>query len=316
MADKSFIEMRLDPEHIKEELAQIIPYHQTLKFFHENPDASISETAKVAAQETPILGSILRGKPVDAAKEAIIMGMPIPKSKERVYITNDPYGFTAERYKLIKDEVNNPSNTTRYIDPHGTIYEELATNPNKVKDVEYPKSKPFDKSDPDVKLYDLDPATYKEMLNEYDFILDNLSPAKLKKVRRYNNAGEDITVGNDVYKPAQFFNHYNELIDKLMKLNKKSSLSQAEQLKLKQIQTEMKMMEMADGFTQNGPYLNYTMINDWNGKPYKVMDDKKVEEEILNDNSQRYVYEPGYYTLDNPLWARVMRRRVKEGKYK
>lgn len=317
MADKSFIEFRLDPDNIKEELSQLIPYYETLKYYHENPDAPISETAKVALNETPFIGSLLRGEPVDAAKEAIIMGMPIPTTKGKNYIVRDPYGPTVERYKFIKDEVNNPSNTTRYIEPNGTIYEELKTDPSKVIDVDWPNSKPIDKSKPDVELYDLDHNTYKDILNEYDFILDNLTPSKLKKVRRYNNAGEDITVGNDVYKPAQFYAHYSDLRSNLKKLNNKSSLSTSDQLKLKQIQTEMKLMEIADGFTKNGPYLNYTTVTDWNGQPTKILNDKKVLEEILNDNSQPYVYEPTFsYTSSNPLWVKKMRQRVKESKYK
>ena len=73
MADKSFIEFRLDPDNIKEELSQLIPYYETLKYYHENPDAPISETAKVALNETPFIGSLLRGEPVNAAKEAFIV---------------------------------------------------------------------------------------------------------------------------------------------------------------------------------------------------------------------------------------------------
>lgn len=91
MADKSFIEFRLDPDNIKEELSQLIPYYETLKYYHENPDAPISETAKVALNETPFIGSLLRGEPVDAAKEAFIMGLTPTKIKSiQEYVKKHP----------------------------------------------------------------------------------------------------------------------------------------------------------------------------------------------------------------------------------
>lgn len=84
--NKGFISFRLNPEAIKEELISFVPYNRTLRYFHDNPDAPISETAKVAASETPILGSLLAGEPVDAAKEAILFGAPIkaPAAKKQL----------------------------------------------------------------------------------------------------------------------------------------------------------------------------------------------------------------------------------------
>lgn len=75
--NKGFISFRLNPEAIKEELISFVPYNRTLRYLHDNPEAPISETAKIAMSETPILGSLLAGEPVDAAKEAFLFGMPI-----------------------------------------------------------------------------------------------------------------------------------------------------------------------------------------------------------------------------------------------
>lgn len=75
--NKGFISFRLNPESIKEELISFVPYNRTLRYLHDNPDAPISETFKVAASETPILGSLLAGEPTDAAKEAFLFGLPI-----------------------------------------------------------------------------------------------------------------------------------------------------------------------------------------------------------------------------------------------
>jgi len=85
--NKGFISFRLNPEAIKEELISFVPYNRTLHYFHDNPEAPISETAKIAMSETPILGSLLAGEPVDAAKEAILFSAPI-KAKTKTKVKN------------------------------------------------------------------------------------------------------------------------------------------------------------------------------------------------------------------------------------
>lgn len=74
--NKSFIQFRLNPDAINEELIYFIPYNRTLRHIYNNPDGYISETANVAASETPILGSLLAGEPTDAVKEAILLAAP------------------------------------------------------------------------------------------------------------------------------------------------------------------------------------------------------------------------------------------------
>lgn len=85
--NKGFISFRLNPDAIKEELISFVPYNRTLRHIYNNPEGDIIETAKVAASETPILGSLLAGEPTDAAKEAVLFGFPIKapaKSKARI----------------------------------------------------------------------------------------------------------------------------------------------------------------------------------------------------------------------------------------
>lgn len=74
--NKSFIQFRLNPDAIKEELISFVPYNRTLRHIYNNPEGDIRETAKVALSETPIIGSLLAGEPTNAAKEAFIMGIP------------------------------------------------------------------------------------------------------------------------------------------------------------------------------------------------------------------------------------------------
>ena len=102
------ISFRLNPDAIKEELISFVPYNRTLRHIYNNPEGDIRETAKIAASETPILGSLLSGEPVDAAKEAILFGMPI-KAKTKAEIKKLPADT--------KFKYNQGSNTITYYSP-------------------------------------------------------------------------------------------------------------------------------------------------------------------------------------------------------
>lgn len=82
--NKSFIQFRLNPDAIKEELISFIPYNRTLRHIYNNPEGDIRETAKIAASETPILGSILAGEPSNAVKEAVLMGLPVRSGSNNI----------------------------------------------------------------------------------------------------------------------------------------------------------------------------------------------------------------------------------------
>lgn len=104
--NKGFISFRLNPEAIKEELISFVPYNRTLRHIYNNPEGDISETAKVAASETPILGSLLAGEPVDAAKEAILLGVPVgPNYKQGINdLANKGYEFRISKGHTLGDE--------------------------------------------------------------------------------------------------------------------------------------------------------------------------------------------------------------------
>jgi hypothetical protein len=87
--NKGFISFRLNPDALKEEALNLIPWPvgTIAREMHRNPDGSIVETAKQVGRETPVLGSLLAGEPVDAAKEAVLFGFPVKapaKSKARI----------------------------------------------------------------------------------------------------------------------------------------------------------------------------------------------------------------------------------------
>ena len=108
--NKSFIKFRLNPDAIKEELISFIPYNRTLRHIYNNPDGDISETANVAASETPILGSLLAGEPTNAVKEAFLMGLPmntVSKVKADV-LANPQRKYINASGDLIYAEPNKP----------------------------------------------------------------------------------------------------------------------------------------------------------------------------------------------------------------
>ena len=104
--NKSFIQFRLNPDAIKEELISFIPYNRTLRHIYNNQDGDIRETAKVAMSETPVIGSLLAGEPTDAVKEAFLMGIPVPGTSEM---------------KKLKKEINNNPNR-EYFNHYGNLY--------------------------------------------------------------------------------------------------------------------------------------------------------------------------------------------------
>lgn len=103
------ISFRLNPDAIKEQLWGLIPYNQTLRHIHNNPEGDISETLKIAARETPILGSILAGEPSDAVKEAVLIAVPGPKSSKA-----DVYNH---QRKFVNDNPNK-----QFVDINGDLF--------------------------------------------------------------------------------------------------------------------------------------------------------------------------------------------------
>ena len=89
--NKSWIEFKLNPDVIIDELGNLIPYRHTIGMI--DSEAPWSEVGKSALRETPVLGSLLAGEPVDAVKEAFLFGRPVKA----------PAKFKKEISKLPKD---------------------------------------------------------------------------------------------------------------------------------------------------------------------------------------------------------------------
>lgn len=74
--NKGFISFKLDPDAIIEGLGNLIPYRNTIGMI--DSEAPWSEVGETVLNETPLLGSILMGEPLDAIKEAFLFGTPVP----------------------------------------------------------------------------------------------------------------------------------------------------------------------------------------------------------------------------------------------
>lgn len=102
------ISFRLDPDAIKEEALNMVPWPvgTIAREMYRNPDGSAIETAKQVGRETPVLGSLLSGEYSDAAKEAILLGVPVgPKYKQGINdLANKGYEFRISKGHTLGDE--------------------------------------------------------------------------------------------------------------------------------------------------------------------------------------------------------------------
>lgn len=306
MSDKPYIKFRLNPDKLKEELRGIVPGYRALEYFHNNPDSSFTNTLDLLAEDVvPFYAAHKYGAgPGDYIKEAVLMGMPIPANKFKVYKRTG--AVDDMEYKLINDLVNSPNFNPKgklFIDDREGKYYLIDPNTNQLVDLS--DFERVDPNDPYINYYDATTQDLNNTLNEYQFVLDNLSPAKLKKVRRFTGAGEDVQVGNKNYKPLSFYDRYKEVSNEVAELNKKvkrGTITPKQTLKLKQLESEMKMLESADDFTQFGPYLKDDGTNAFDN--------------AMSDNSKRFIDEEDrYIKRKDPWWIGTMRDWKESGRY-
>ena len=76
--NKSFIQFRLNPDAIKEELLGIIPGYRAVEYYRNNPDSSITNTLDLFAEDRiPFYAAHKYGaNPGDYIKEAVLLAAP------------------------------------------------------------------------------------------------------------------------------------------------------------------------------------------------------------------------------------------------
>lgn len=195
------ISFRLDPDKIKEEAINMIPWPvgTVAREMYRDPDGNAIETLKQVGREFPVLGSLLSGEYSDAAKEAILMGMPVPKTRVKM-----PNGKTIYVDREVKID---PNKTEKYRD----IIDKAETRDWAGADYEGPQYSTYSEYEAVPLINDraYDPLTPKE----YDKIVrgNYQSMPTAREVNRYFKDILDEWVGNgdiDRYTANEWYRDY------------------------------------------------------------------------------------------------------------
>lgn len=104
MADKSFIQMKLDKDNALNELKQVVPGLRALQYYHDNPDSSFANTLDLLAEDfVPFYAAHKYGaEPEDYIKEAFIIGMTPAKAQQmKQYIAKHPNDKYVNNYNNV-----------------------------------------------------------------------------------------------------------------------------------------------------------------------------------------------------------------------
>lgn len=107
--NKSFIQFRLNPDAIKEELRGIIPGYRAVEYYRNNPDSSITNTLDLLAEDVvPFYAAHKYGaNPGDYIKEAVLLGSPVKYKELRNKVKgNKPNGSWIDANGEFKDVSN------------------------------------------------------------------------------------------------------------------------------------------------------------------------------------------------------------------
>lgn len=184
--NKGFISFKLDPDAIIEGLGNLIPYRNTIGMI--DSEAPWSEVGETALRETPILGSILMGEPLDAIKEAFLFAGPInvPAAKKQLskFKPGTEFKDNGNNYVIAKEPGGRKAKEY-YLDEYGMNYTGQSyplTIYNSLKD------KPMS-------------------ITELDISIDNTN-SMFKKVPSIEEANPVSVANSDIGKPNEFMGEY------------------------------------------------------------------------------------------------------------
>lgn len=285
MADKNYMELagetfepydpnkplftwKPDWSRTKEYLKSIIPGANAVDFYANNPDAPISETLSLLAEDfVPFYGNIKNGGDAsDFITEAALMSIPGGKAgamKRRNKLTSKNRVFTD-----IEGTYPGKSPTDLDVSDY-YIHEETAPGvfDNKVSAPNYNR--------------ELTPAERKTMLDE----LDKSIAAHEKMPLRKETAYTPIDYNNKTYSPAEFREKYFEVEWQIGKLERKSSLTTAEYNKLNKLKQTKKKMEIAEALSNDSGLGSFIKDPDNIGKNAKQFYGPYLED-VLEDGGK------------------------------
>ncbi len=130
--NKSWIEWKLDPNYIIDQLGNLIPWRHTIGLM--DSETPWSEVGKSAVRETPILGSLLAGEPTDALKEAFLFGFPVKAGVTKKQLNKLPKTtqFRQEGVNSIRAYDPKSGNSWKVWfddDGKGTVHKDYSYNP-------------------------------------------------------------------------------------------------------------------------------------------------------------------------------------------
>lgn len=249
MADKNYMELagetfepydpnkplftwKPDWSRTKEYLKSIIPGANAVDFYANNPDAPISETLSLLAEDfVPFYGNIKNdGDASDFITEAALMSIPGGKAgamKRRNKLTSKNRLFTDIEGTYPGKPVTGASDYFLHEEIAPGKFDNGVSAPNHNREVT--------------------PAERKTMLDE----LDKSIAAHEKMPMRKEAAYTPIDYNNKTYSPEEFYDKYFDVEWEIGKLEKKRSLTTAEYNKLNKLKQTKKKMEIAEALSND-----------------------------------------------------------------
>jgi hypothetical protein len=256
MADKNYMELagetfepydpnkplftwKPDWSRTKEYLKSIIPGANAVDFYANNPDAPISETLSLLAEDfVPFYGNIKNnGDASDFITEAALLAMPSMKARKRLASKNDVYSRTdgyRDNYKT-DDKFLGSSKMGHYlvedVDPKSEYF--LGEDPFGSGEVEN-WIKPAEMRGLDPESY-WTPSDYRKLTpDERKAIIQEIdnSIAAHDKVPKRGDIVNTIDYNGKTFTEQEFFEKYMDIDNQIRKLEKKRSLTNKDANKL------------------------------------------------------------------------------------
>lgn len=210
MADKSFIQMKLDKDNALNELKQVVPGLRALQYYHDNPDSSFANTLDLLAEDVvPFYAAHKYGaEPEDYVKEAFLVGMtPTKASAAKKFVKKHPdydyYNFGNDLYYTKGD------NEYGYRYGQGRPVNDLEMDMHEYLDgYDYPNIKEV--------IRDIDESANTNIPpSPYD--LDN---PNVNKSIEFSNHLQDLRNDKRMIEMAKLSNNYNVTLSDGTKLNR------------------------------------------------------------------------------------------------
>lgn len=325
MADKNYIELagetfepydpnkplftwKPDWSRTKEYLKSIIPGANAVDFYANNPDAPISETLSLLAEDfVPFYGNIKNGGDAsDFITEAALLAMPSMKARNRLASKNKVYTVSdaeklSDNYKADKKFLGSDAQSKYLfedVDPKSEYFEydnygdvEHSPKPPKPGDDSYYVQHNFTELTPDER---------KAIIQE----IDN-SVAAHDKVPKRGDIVNTIDYNGKTFTEQEFYDKYMDIDNQIRKLEKKRALTTKDANKLIDLKKERKRMDIADALTEHdNPTVPRNGLSPWNAYDNITKNKESYYGPYLEDLLEDAM------NSNSPHWSELSRSKV------